>query len=58
MTSATPASGMFRAKSGLHPLRVEHLEGTGEQSLELHLERIEGDDSKAAELSILLPTQY
>lgn len=36
------AGRLLRARAGWHPLRVEYFQGTGEQVLEIQLERFEG----------------
>ncbi len=34
-----PASRLLRAKAGLHPIRIEYFQGTGQKVIELKLER-------------------
>jgi len=33
-----PASRLLRVKAGLHPIRIEYFQGTGQKTLELKLE--------------------
>jgi len=50
-----PASRLLRAKAGLHPVRIEHFQGTGQKVLELKLERCNEKSDEQPKIEFFYP---